>query len=123
MAQGERPVAADGGEYLPLQMIEKGAPLALVYPTEGTPSIPGGAGVVVDAPHPNAARVFAIYLFSKEGQQLLADMAKIRSVNPDVKLPAGMKPLAEIKIMKADTAAQEQATADIKKKYAEDFGL
>ena len=106
VAQGERPVAADGGEYLPLQMIEKGAPLALVYPTEGTPSIPGGAGVVVDAPHPNAARVFAIYLFSKEGQQLLADMAKIRSANPDVKLPAGMKPLAEIK-----------------KKYAEDFGL
>ena len=52
VAQGERPVAADGGEYLPLQMIEKGAPLALVYPAEGTPSIPGGAGVVVDALHP-----------------------------------------------------------------------
>lgn len=123
VAQGERPVAADGGEYVPLQMIEKGAPLALVYPTEGTPSIPGGAGVMVDAPHPNAARLFAIYLFSKEGQQLLADMARIRSVNPDVKLPASMKPLSEIKIMKADTAAQEQATAEIKKKYAEYFGL
>ena len=60
VGQGERPVSADGGEYLPLQMIEKGAPLALVYPTEGTPSIPGGAGVVIDAPHPNAARMFAI---------------------------------------------------------------
>src|ERR671938_179186 len=56
VAQGERPVAADGGEYLPLQMIEKGAPLALVYPSEGTPYIPGGSGGVVDAPHPNAAR-------------------------------------------------------------------
>ena len=123
VAQGERPVAADGGEYLPLQMIDKGAPLALVYPTEGTPSIPGGAGVVVDAPHPNAARVFAIYLFSEEGQQLLADMARMRSVNPDVKLPAGMKPLSETKILKADTPAQEQETAEIKKKYAEYFGL
>lgn len=123
VAQGERPVAADGGEYLPLQMIEKGAPIALVYPTEGTPSIPGGAGVMADAPHPNAARLFAIYLFSKDGQQLLADMAKIRSVNPDVKVPAGMKPLSDIKIMKPDTAAQEQATADIKKKYAQYFGL
>ena len=56
VAQGERPVAADGGEYLPLQMIATGAPLALVYPSEGTPSIPGGAGIMVDAPHPNAAR-------------------------------------------------------------------
>ena len=41
VAQGERPIAADGGEYLPLQMIEKGAPLGLVYPTEGTPIDPG----------------------------------------------------------------------------------
>ena len=123
VAQGERPVAADGGEYLPLQMIEKGAPLALVYPAEGTPSIPGGAGVVVDAPHPNAARVFAMYLFSKDGQQLLADMARIRSVHPDVKLPAVMKALSEIAIMKPDAAAQEQSTTEIKKKYAEYFGL
>jgi iron(III) transport system substrate-binding protein len=123
VAQGERSVAADGGEYVPLQMIGKGAPLALVYPTEGTPSIPGGAGVVVDAPHPNAARLFAIYLFSRDGQQLMADMARIRSFHPEVNLPAGMKPLAEIKIMKADPAAQEQETAAIKKKYAEYFGL
>src|SRR3954468_8730723 len=119
VAQGERPVMADGGEYLPLQMIEKGAPLALVYPTEGTPTIPGGAGVMVDAPHPNAARMFANYLFSKDGQQLLVDMARIRSVHPGVKLPSDMKPLSEIKTLKPDTAAQEKATAEIKKKYAE----
>jgi iron(III) transport system substrate-binding protein len=123
VAQGERPVAADGGEYLPLQMIEKGAPLALVYPSEGTPSIPGGAGVMVDAPHPNAARVFANYLFSKDGQQLLVDMAKMRSAHPGVTLPSGMKPLSEIKIMKPDTVAQAKETAEIKKKYAEYFGL
>jgi iron(III) transport system substrate-binding protein len=123
VAQGERPVAADGGEYLPLQMIEKGAPLALVYPTEGTPTIPGGSGVVVDAPHPDAARVFANYLFSKDGQQLLVDMARMRSAHPDVKLPPDMKPLSEIKTMKADTVAQEKETAEIKKKYAEYFGL
>jgi iron(III) transport system substrate-binding protein len=123
VAQGERPVAADGGEYLPLQMIDKGAPIALVYPSEGTPSIPGGAGVVVDAPHSNAARLFALYLFSRDGQQVLSDMARIRSFHPDVKPPEGMKPLAEIKIMKADPAAQEKAADEIKKRYAEYFGL
>jgi iron(III) transport system substrate-binding protein len=123
VAQGERPVAADGGEYLPLQMIATGAPLALVYPTEGTPSIPGGAGVVADAPHANAARLFALYLFSREGQQLLSDVARIRSFHPEVKLPEGMKPLSEIKVMKADPSAQEKMTDEIKKKYAEYFGL
>ena len=123
VAQGERPIMADGGEYLPLQMIASGAPIALVYPAEGTPSIPGGAGVVVDAPHPNAARLFALYLFSRDGQQLLADMARIRSFHPDVNRPEGMKPLSEIKIMKADPVAQEKAAEEIKKKYAEYFGL
>lgn len=123
VAEGERPVAADGGEYLPLQMIGKGAPLALVYPLEGTPSIPGGAGVVVDAPHPNAARLFVIYLFSRAGQQLMVDMARIRSVHPDVKLPEGMKPVSAIKVMRADPAAQQKETDTIKEKYAEYFGL
>jgi len=123
VAQGERPVAADGGEYVPLQMIDNGAPLALVYPSEGAPSIPGGAGVVVDAQHPNAARLFTLFLFSRDGQQLLADMARIRSFHPEVKLPAGMKPLSEIKVMKADPAAQEKQTEEIKKRYAEYFGL
>ena len=123
VAQGERPIAADGGEYVPLQMIQKGVPIALVYPTEGTPSIPGGEGVVVDAPHPNAARLFDIYIFSTKGQQLMADMAQLRSFNPDVKPPKGMKPLSEIKIMKADPAAQQKETTEIKKKYAQYFGL
>jgi iron(III) transport system substrate-binding protein len=71
---------------------------------------------------PSAARLFAIYLFSRAGQQLMVDMARIRSVS-DVKLPDGMKPLAEIKVMKPDPAAQEKETATIKEKYAEYFGL
>jgi iron(III) transport system substrate-binding protein len=123
VAQGERPVAADGGEYVPLQMIAQGAPLALIYPTEGTPSIPGGAGIMLDAPHPNAARLFDLYLFSKDGQGLLVQMGRIRSFHPDVPTPQGAKPLSEIKILKADPAAQAQQVEEIKKKYAEYFGL
>jgi iron(III) transport system substrate-binding protein len=123
VAQGERPVMADGGEYLVSQMIAKGAPLAIVYPTEGTPSIPGGAGIFADAPHPNAARLFVSYLFSRDGQQVLADMAWLRSFDPEVKYHEGVKPLSEIKVMKADSAKQVDMEDEIKKKYAEYFGL
>jgi iron(III) transport system substrate-binding protein len=123
VAQGERPVEADGGEYFLLQLRDQGGPIEPVYPSEGTPSIPGGAGIVVDAPHPNAARLFVSYLLSREGQQLLVDMAWLRSFHPDVKLKPGMKPLSDIKIMKADPAAQEKAVDTIKQKYAEYFGL
>jgi iron(III) transport system substrate-binding protein len=123
VAQGERPIAADGGEYFMLQIRDQGGPIEPVYPSEGTPSIPGGTGVMIDAPHPNAARLFVSYLLSREGQQLLVDMAWLRSFHPDVKLKAGMKLLSEIKVMQADPAAQEKAVDDIKRKYAEYFGL
>jgi iron(III) transport system substrate-binding protein len=123
VAQGERPVMADGGEYLVQQMKAAGAPLAIVYPTEGTPTIPGGAGVFADAPHPNAARLFTLYLFSREGQQVMSDTAWLRSFHPDVKSHEGVKPLGEIKTMKADAAAQVDMSDEIKKKYADYFGL
>jgi iron(III) transport system substrate-binding protein len=123
VAQGERPIGADAGEYFVLQIRNQGGPIEPVYPSEGTPSIPGGAGVIVDAPHPNAARLFISWLLSRDGQQLLVDTAWLRSVDPDVKLKAGMKPLSEIKVLKADPAAQEKAVDEIKKKYAEYFGL
>jgi len=123
VAQGERPIGADGDEYSVLRIRDHGGAIEPVYPSEGIPSIPGGAGVIVDAPHPNAARLFISWLLSREGQQLLVDSDWLRSVDPDVKLKAGMKPLSEIKVLKADPAAQEKAADEIKKKYAECFGL
>lgn len=104
-------------------MISQGAPLAIVYPTEGTPSIPGGAGVMIDAPHANAARLFDLYLFSRDGRTLLVKLARLRSFHPDVPTPEGAKPLSEIKIMKADPAAQAKEDEEVKKKYVEYFGL
>ena len=123
VAQGERPIGVDGVEYSILQIRDEGGAIEPVYPSEGTPSIASGAGVVVDAPHPNAARLFISWMLSREGQQLLVDSGWMRSFHPGVKLKAGMKPLSEIKILKADPAAQEQAADEIKKKYAEYFGL
>jgi iron(III) transport system substrate-binding protein len=123
VAQGERPIAADGGEYFMLQIRDQGGPIGPVYPSEGTPLIPGGAGVVADAPHPNAARLLIGWLFSREGQQLLVDTGWLRSFHPDVKPKPGMKPLSDIRTMKPDPVAQENAVDEIKKKYSEYFGL
>src|SRR5712692_7699689 len=55
LALGERAVMADGNEYNLFQLKEKGEPVEIVYPTEGTPLIVGPSGVLKDAPHPNAA--------------------------------------------------------------------
>ena len=63
LALGERAVMADGNEYNLFQLKEKGEPVGIVYPTEGTPLIVGPSGVLKDAPHPNAARLLQSFLF------------------------------------------------------------
>jgi len=122
LALGERPLMFDGNEYNALIVKAQGAPVAIVYPAEGTPLVGGSAGVMKDAPHPNAARLFLCYLFSREGQQLLVDKGHLRSFHPDVKEPADRVPLAQIKLLTADPAAEEKAIEEIKAKYAEYFG-
>jgi iron(III) transport system substrate-binding protein len=113
---------ADGSEYVTFELQAAGNPLAIVYPTEGTPLVVGSAAVMKSAPHPNAARLFTLYLFSHDGQQLMSDMGGLRSFNPEVKEKPGRTPLAEIKLLKADPEEQERAIEEVKRKYAEYFG-
>jgi iron(III) transport system substrate-binding protein len=122
LALGERAVMVDGNEYNVLLDQKRGAPLKIVYPTEGTPLVAGMAGVLKDAPHPNAARLFASFLLSREGQQFLVSEGQLRSFHPDIVEPEGRVPLKDIKVMTADPAQQEEAIEEIKKKYAEYFG-
>ena len=122
LALGERPLMFDGNEYNALLVKSRGAPVEIVYPSEGTPLVGGSAGVMKDAPHPNAGRLFISYLFSREGQQLLVDMGQLRSFHPDIKEPADRVPLSKIKVLTADPAAQEKAIPEIKRRYAEYFG-
>jgi iron(III) transport system substrate-binding protein len=122
LALGERPVMADGSEYVMFDLQSQGNPVAIVYPTEGTPLIVGSAAVMNSAPHPNAARLFLSFVFSRDGQQMMSDVGGLRSFNPDVKEKPGRTPLSSIKLLKADPLAQERANEEVKKKYAEYFG-
>jgi len=118
---GERAIMADGNEYNLIQLKEKGEPVEIVYPAEGTPLIVGPSGVLKDAPNPNAARLLQSFMFSPECQQLLVDYGGLRSVHALVKDKPGRKPLAEIKLMKDDPAAVEQQAEEIKARYTKYF--
>jgi iron(III) transport system substrate-binding protein len=123
LALGERPVMVDGVEYTLMREKTRGAPVEPIYPAEGTPFIVGSLGVMKDAPHPNAARLYASYLFSLEAQQLIVDRGGLRSLDPAVKEPAGTKPLSTIKLLADDPASTAEHAAEIKQKYLEDFGI
>jgi iron(III) transport system substrate-binding protein len=121
IALGERAVMADGGHYNVLQHIDKGAPLAVVFPTEGAPYVSNPAAIFKSAPHPNAARLLHIWMHSGEGQQINTDYAGTYSMHAAVKPKPGRKPLSEIKTMREDAAAVLAEADGIKARYTQYF--
>lgn len=120
LAQGERPVMADGNEYNVFVLKESGVPIEPVYATEGTPIVIGNAALLKNAPNPNAARLFYHFMFTHEAQQLNSDVGGLRSFHPEVKEKAGRMPLSQIKLLNSDPAQLQPD--NIKKKYEEYFG-
>ena len=121
LALGERAVMVDGNEYNALQLKEKGDPVEIVYPTEGTPMAVGPNGIFKAAPNPNAARLFQSYCFTPECQQLLIDVGGLRSLHPHTKEKAGRRLFKDIKTMKDDPIGVEKTAEEIKAKYTSLF--
>jgi iron(III) transport system substrate-binding protein len=72
---------------LPLQ--NDGAPIKVIYPVEGMPAIPGGAGIFKTAQNPNAAKLFMNWFLSLEGQNAMAEQLGFVSVLKGAKVPPG----------------------------------
>ena len=121
LALGERAIMAEGGEYVILQLKEKGDPVEIVYPAEGTPTIVGPNAIFRNAPNPNAARLFQNYMFTAECQQLIIDSGGMHSVHPLTKEKPGRKALSQLKLMRDDAAAVERESENIKKRYTQIF--
>jgi iron(III) transport system substrate-binding protein len=121
LALGERAVMADGNEYGIVLLKEAGQPVEPVYPAEGTPTVSGPTGIFATAPHPNAARLFQVWLHTRETQQLFADFTAQYSAHAQVQSKPGRRKISDIKLMKEDPAGVEAMTEEIKTRYARLF--
>jgi iron(III) transport system substrate-binding protein len=122
VASGERVVAVNGGDYVFYKQKKKGAPLELVYPKEGVPLVVSPTAITAFAPHPNAARLFTDYSFSREVQQALADSEGLYTGHPEVKYPADKPKLSDLKLLQVDPEELEKRNEEIKKRFVEFFG-
>src|SRR5712672_2826044 len=120
---GERAIMVDGAGYLVIQGKEKGEPVEIVYPTEGTPLATSPSAILKAAPNPNAARLFFSWMHSREAQQLLVDAARQYSPHSQTVEKPGVRKLTEIKLMKEDPATVERTADEIKTRYAKIFGV
>jgi iron(III) transport system substrate-binding protein len=122
VASGERLIAVDGGEYTFYQTKKKGNPIEIVYPKEGVPLIVSPTAIMSFAPHPNAARLFTDFTFSREVQQVMADSEGLYTGHPEVKYPTDKPKLSELKLLSVDPEELEKRNEEIKKRFVEFFG-
>ena len=122
VASGERPVAVNGGDYTFYQIKKKGNPVEIVFPKEGVPLVISPTAIAAFAPHPNAAKLFTDFIFSREVQQVLADTEGLYTGHPEVKYPADKPKLSELKLLLVDPEELEKRNEEIKERFVEFFG-
>ncbi|HEY7037705.1 MAG TPA: extracellular solute-binding protein [Methylomirabilota bacterium] len=122
VASGERPVAVDGGDYTFYQVKKKGNPVEIVYPKEGVPLVVSPSAITSFAPHPNAAKLFTDFIFSRDVQQVLADTEGLYSGHPQVKYPTDKPKLSDLKLLPVDAEELEKRNEEIKTRFVEFFG-
>ena len=122
VASGERVVAVNGGEYSAYQLKKKGNPIDIVYPKEGVPLVVSPTAITSFAPHPNAAKLFTDFTFTRECQQVMADSEGLYTGHPDVKYPIDKPKLQDLKLLMTDPDELQKRNEEIKKKFVEFFG-
>jgi iron(III) transport system substrate-binding protein len=122
VASGERLVGVNGAEYSAYQLKKKGNPIEIVYPKEGVPLVVSPQAIASFAPHPNAAKLFHDFTFTRELQQVMADSEGLYTGHPDVKYPTDKPKMNDLKLLTVDPEELEKKDPEIKKRFVELFG-
>lgn len=114
------------GEYLVglsyedpcLKLLQDGADVTVVYPSEGAVWLPAGAAIIKGAKNMEQAKAFMDFIISDEAQTLQATTT-VRGTN--TKIPANnpvLKPFSEIKLVYEDIQFVASKKKDWQAKYA-----
>jgi iron(III) transport system substrate-binding protein len=113
---------AAGPSATTLASRDKGNPLAISYPEDGSLLMISPSGILKNAPAPNTARLFLEYLYGKECNEI---MVKLRqdSINKSVKPLPGAKSLGEIKTIRPTYEEIEKGIPEVKELFRDTFGI
>ena len=95
-------------EETAMKRIAAGDDIAMVYPADGTSSVPDGCALVKGAPHQENARSFLDFTVSYDVQRLLPEQFYRRSVRQDVEAGENLIPLEEIPMVEYDVTWASQ---------------
>ena len=117
---GERQVAG-GPAAIVEQLKAKGAPLEIVYPTDGSLLMYGVVGIPANAPHPNAARLWMEFRIGKESNQIGIDRGG-ESLRPDGVIPAGRTEFRAVKYYRPKVDELVKGVPEAIERWRDTFG-
>ena len=116
VARGEFPIGIGLVQFAVETYRKQGLPIERVYPADGQGSLTGGFSVVMlikNAPHPNAAQLFANWFASKEAQTIYEAQMMETSLRTDVtgtNLPDYVRPRPGVAYPVDDYSYQHYST-------------
>jgi len=100
-------------EYAGLLWQQNGAPVKVIYPSDGTAVVAEGAAILKGAPNPDAARAFVDFLNSKPMEEQMLRTTFRRPARQDLDLSLGhMPPLSTLKVVAYDDVKWDAARRD-----------
>jgi iron(III) transport system substrate-binding protein len=118
---GERLVAA-GPDATTLKSKDKGNPIDIIYPTEGSVFMTAPSAILAKAPHPHAAELFMDFFMTKEYSEILTKNG-FSPLRPDIEPPKGLQPLSQVKLIRPPPQELKIEIPKIIEKFRATFGV
>jgi iron(III) transport system substrate-binding protein len=119
---GERIVAATGPVGTTLENAQRGNPLAISYPSDGSVLIIAPSGIMKGVKHPNAARLFMEYLLSVPASRIWVDRFN-ESIRPEVAPTKGAKSAKDVKTVRPSVEEITKGIPEVIKQWRDTFGV
>lgn len=102
-----------------IKYVQAGADVGIVYPSEGTSSVPDGIAIVKGCANKENAEAFANFVLSKECQAMMANDFGRRPVRLDTDPPKGLPVMKDIKLVDYDFSWASSQKTEIMEKWKE----
>jgi iron(III) transport system substrate-binding protein len=122
MLNAKESAVAAGPSATTLESKDKGNPLAVVYPEDGTLLMIAPSGIVKNAPSPNAGKLLMEFLLSRECGEIMVKQSQ-DPVNKNVKPGTGGKPLNQIKTLRPTYDEILKGVPEVIEQFRDTFGV
>jgi iron(III) transport system substrate-binding protein len=119
---GESAVAGSGPAGTLLESVQKGNPLAMSYPTDGTVLIIAPSAIMKSCKHPAAARLFMEFLLSERASRIGVDHFG-ETIRPEVSTPKDVVSAKDLKVIRPTVEQITKGVPEVIRQWRDTFGV